>query len=396
MLLSSLKDLTVLSIHPKQRASSTASLYRMRFFPVFFKGYCSHTASAVSKLASSHFRQSFRSTKYLITISFIVSGVAKGLLLHGFRLEFFGHFFDGVAQGGTWHKGFFSCHIVEHGLLPAFAGCFKHPAIAFLHQVVGVEQQKVCNLKYFFEKQTFSGGDDQAYGGPSFGPTMRRGRPSLQFLNVLGILHHKASNGVVAKGVAVGPIVYVGTYPALKGLEIFRLVFFFTPFGKATGNKSLFKVSRLPQFFAKGKDFLPGAGHNLGAASLGYLIYPGSFYAVNLGCFAGLKEATGSGLCLWIGAIGQRLSDFGQQFFFHRGTHKKTGILLLIAQYFLPVKNLFVGDVVNLNYRTYIIKAFTFCVFVQRRIDLQNAEKHRQFAFVGELCNHGVAVGQIL
>src|SRR5690554_984463 len=344
MLLSSLKDLTVLSIHPKQRASSTASLYRMRFFPVFFKGYCSHTASAVSKFASSHFRQSFRSTKYLITVSFIVSGVAKGLLLHGDFFERLGHFFDGVAQGGTWHKGFFGCLIVEHGLLPAFAGCFKHPAIAFLHQVVGVEQQKFYNLKYFFEKQAFSGGDDQAYSGASFGPAMRGGRPSLQFLNVLGILHHKASNRVVAKG----------------------------------------------------KDFLLGAGLNLGAASLGYLIYPGSFYAVNLGCFAGLKEATGSGLCLWIGAIGQRLSDFGQQFFFHRGTHKKTGILLLIAQYFLPVKNLFVGDVVNLNYRTYIIKAFTFCVFVQRRIDLQNAEKHRQFAFVGELFNHGLAVGQIL
>src|SRR5690554_400992 len=83
ILLSSLKDLTVLSIHPKQRASSTASLYRMRFFPVFFKGYCSHTASAVSKLASSHFRQSFRSTKYLITVSFIFNCV--GYLGHYLR-----------------------------------------------------------------------------------------------------------------------------------------------------------------------------------------------------------------------------------------------------------------------------------------------------------------------
>ena len=68
MVVSSFNDLTVLSIHPKQRASSTASLYKIRFLPVFFNGYSNQISSNVSKFVSSHFLHSFLSMKYLVAI----------------------------------------------------------------------------------------------------------------------------------------------------------------------------------------------------------------------------------------------------------------------------------------------------------------------------------------
>jgi hypothetical protein len=72
IVVSAFNDLTVLSIHPKQRASSTASLYRIRFLPVFFNGYFNQISSSVSKFVSSHFLHSFLSMKYLVVDSFII------------------------------------------------------------------------------------------------------------------------------------------------------------------------------------------------------------------------------------------------------------------------------------------------------------------------------------
>lgn len=51
------KRLTVLSIHPKDRASSTASLYGRRGLPESLAGKINQIYFAVSKLAASHFRQ---------------------------------------------------------------------------------------------------------------------------------------------------------------------------------------------------------------------------------------------------------------------------------------------------------------------------------------------------
>ena len=61
--------LAVLSIHPKQRASSTASLYDILFLPVSFLGYSSQISFFFSKLLSSQFLHSCLSAKYLVSVA---------------------------------------------------------------------------------------------------------------------------------------------------------------------------------------------------------------------------------------------------------------------------------------------------------------------------------------
>ena len=51
-----------------------------------------------------------------------------------------------------------------------FTGGFKHPAVAFLYEVVGIGKQRIGDLENLRQKEPLAGRDDQAYGGSAFFP----------------------------------------------------------------------------------------------------------------------------------------------------------------------------------------------------------------------------------
>ena len=60
------------------------------------------------------------------------------MFFHGLATERFGHFFKGVTKGGAGH-GFFMPHYKGENFFGVPAGGFlEEPAIAFLHQIIGV------------------------------------------------------------------------------------------------------------------------------------------------------------------------------------------------------------------------------------------------------------------
>ncbi len=64
---------------------------------------------------------------------------------------------------------------------------------------------------------------------------------------------HKSADRVIAQGVAGRPVGNIRIHPFFKYRKIGWLKVFADKIGKVAGDKRLFHIARLPQFFAQGK-----------------------------------------------------------------------------------------------------------------------------------------------
>jgi hypothetical protein len=168
------------------------------------------------------------------------------------------HLFNGIAQRCSRHLCLPLHHVVEDLRLVLFACLLEQPAVALLHHIVLVHEENVGDLKSLFQEEPLSGRQYQGHRRGAPKPPVFSAGPDFQVFDELGIHLHEGAQGVVAKRVALGPVVHVQIHPSLEYGKVLRLVLASQSVGPFEGDEGLFTKVGLQEIFAEREDlFFP-------------------------------------------------------------------------------------------------------------------------------------------
>ena len=204
----------------------------------------------------------------------------KGLFIHGAALKVRRHLFDGVAEGGAGHGRFVLHDVVEDFRLMWFAGFLEHPAITFLDKVVGVGEEAIGDEEDIGEEFALAGGENEGDSGGTAEPAVSGLSPLLEVGQELRVFFDKGAEGVVAEGIAGGPVGDILREPALEGGEVGRGEVVAETVGPGAGDEGLLDEGRLEEVFTEGENPGLAEGLDLGVEAAGDLLDGGGPDAV--------------------------------------------------------------------------------------------------------------------